>query len=397
MKKNRINDFLILLYLLLQVQFFKIVPFEFFYVLNYNQQQILMLGVVIIYFTYNKFTPFRIKRNRAIILLFVFWVLFEFLWSNYTYKQGLLNAFVAGNSYLLCLSYFMFAHYIQLYKYEKVFNYSVIIASINTFICWVQYLFYGKINIMYNIGDDMRFGSIRISAISGSLSILVVIYLFYKFISSSKTNFFEKITFVFTVLGILIVGKGRAVIIALFISIIIMTIHKNYKDSIKMYLVFITIFIFGIGFINSSLGETYLSSVNIGTSTDTLSIRGKEMTYYNDQTIEHPIVGMGFIRDIPDNNNILLKGYTGQWSRSDIGFLGFANTFGVIAAIVLFLFLMYQLKIILAIKAPISNFLIGYSIYILILFITISLVGPWNLSINTLFLALISNTVGKYK
>lgn len=334
--KIHIPTLFVVLLLILQVKCFWILPIKGFYSVNSNQQQILMVLLIIFAIIRLEGRPLKqgTRSSKILILFFIIYYLIELFISAIKNGQGLLDAFIASNFYLIILGYFIWMYYMRTRNQEKFYNIVLIVSTLNIMICWIQYLlsfkgiYFTQMNFM-----NLRFGSLRIGDIAETMTCFgLIICVVYFLNNNNDKKWIYLVIAVIGVLGNIIVSKGRITMIAVFSSISVILISKYKRNILKiMTTIFIIIALF-FAFLQTDVGHTYLSSIT-ASETDTGSIRVREMKFYNEQTKENLLLGVGFIRDKGDDMLAYLKGPTRQYSRTDIGIWGVANALGMIGVI----------------------------------------------------------------
>lgn len=339
MKKDYKIDMLSLfmwLLLLLQIKFCWLIPLKAFYSVNSNQQQILMVVVLLaaLFLLKGKPLNYGTESSRRYIAFFFLYYVFELLLSAIENEQGIINALIASDFYLMLLFYFFSMYFIEKRSLNKFYHIIICVSMANIAVCWIQYIL-AKFGVFFTQIDtsSMRFGNIRIGALSETITSLGIFLCFSRFLNEQEKRKWRYFAgFALGMLGHLIVSKGRMSLLALFSGCCIYVLDKYKKYAKKIIAVIVVIIILAIAFLNSSIGKIYLNSLT-DVETDTGSIRTREIAYYNDQTKESPIFGVGFIRDIGDQASNKMKGPAHQYSRTDVGIWGLANAIGYIGVI----------------------------------------------------------------
>lgn len=394
--KIHIPTLVVIALLILQVKFFWILPIKSFYVVNSNQQQILMVLLVIYTIIRLRCRPLMqgTKSSKLFIMFFVIYYFFELFISAIKNGQGLLDAFIASNFYLMILGYFIWMYYMKTKSREKFYNIILIVSIFNMIICWLQYLlaFKGIYFTQMNF-DNSRFGSLRIGDIAETLTSLGLIISVVYFLSKDiKKKWIYMIVIGIGILGNIIVSKGRITMLATFVSICVILISKYKKDMIKTIAIIFLITTMFFVFLQTSIGETYLRSIG-ESETDTGSVRIREMEYYNEQTKENLVFGVGFIRDNGDSMSSYLKGPTHQYSRTDIGIWGVANALGIVGvAWYIILTISMIRKIILISKYRKDDhylIIIGLMTFSLVYIPTMIMMNPYSITTLSILMAII--------
>lgn len=397
-KANKIS-MVVLLLLLLQVKLFYLIPVNTFYDVNSNQQQILMIILVFFTWALYKFKVPKLGRKSCsfFVGLFIVYYFFELLISALKNGQGLLDAFIASNFYLMLLFYFIILIYFQKQSQEDFYKIVVKISALNILLCWLQYILaYRDIYFMRINTNNLRFGSIRISDMGETMTSLGIIICIVYFLNCR----YRKRWFYFTVallglLGNLIVSKGRITLLALFVSACFICVSKFRKNLAKVFGVILIVVIAVFVFFQTSMGQIYLNSIS-DAETDTGSVRRRELEYYNAQTTENVVnfvTGVGFIRDNGDIMSRYLKGPAHQYSRTDIGIWGLANAIGIIGVM---WYIMVTLNMIVKIRRVSkwrknTNYLIilGLMAFSIVYIPTMIMLNPYSITVFTILMALV--------
>ncbi len=391
---------LIIIILLLQVKVFYVIPSSAFYSINGNQQQILMVLVLLLGLITLKLRPI-IYEHKGIfgrsISAFLLYYVFELFYSSIKNGQGLAAAFISSNFYLMILFYYVLAYYFKKYGTKSFFNAVLVVSMLNILACWGQYILAKKgIAILHMPLEAVRFGSLRIYDMAETVTCFGIMLAYARFINSkSKTRWRFLILTILGVFGNLIVAKGRVTILAVAVGMAAITLVKFRKNIIKVSFAIILIILSIFVFFQTPVGKTYYDSLS-AVETDTGSVRIREKDYYNDQTtssISNFITGVGFIRDNGDAMSDYLKGPVHQYSRTDVGIFGLANTLGIIGVI------WYILQIIKCVYYTIINrqrgselllcAVTGLLIFNIIYIPTMITFNPFSITVFTILLGLV--------
>ena len=394
--KIHIPTLFVVLLFILQVKFFWILPINAFYIVNSNQQQILMVLVVIYAILRLDGRPLKqgTKSSKILILFFIIYYFVELFISAIKNEQGLVNAFIASNFYLMILGYFIWMYYIRTKKREKFYKIVVIISTLNIIICWLQYLLSFKgIYFTQMSFTNIRFGSLRIGDISETFtSFGIIICVVYFLNKRSRVKWIYFIILVMGLLGSLIVSKGRITILAVFTSICVILLSKYKKNIVKVISTIVITVMMVFIFTQTSFGQVYLKSITEA-ETDTGSIRIREMQYYNEQTKENIFLGVGFIRDNGDAMSSYLKGPAHQYSRTDIGIWGLANALGIIGVGWYIILTINMIKKIILISRYKKDehylIIIGLMTFSLIYIPTMIMMNPYSITSLSILMAIV--------
>lgn len=401
-KRIAVSSLFMIFILLLQVKFFYLLPISSFYSINSNQQQILMVVIVVIGILPIIIAPrlYKMGSFSVFIKIFIIYYLFELVFSAFKTSQGLLDSLISSDFYLMLLFYFFVLSYITKGSRERFYKIIISVSSINIIICWLQYIlsFRGIYFTQLNV-DNMRFGSIRIPDMGETMTCAGILLCLILSLDKNKKKRWLYFCIVFIgILGNLFVSKGRITLIALFISGCIIFILKYKKNMARIIAIIITIILALIIFFQTPMGNSYLNSMDDKT-TDTGSVRSREIDYYNNQTKDNLIFGVGFIRDKGETDNMsnYLKGPAHQYSRTDIGIWGLANTLGLVGVLWYIVVNLNLLKKIAWLSHEKQNnhylVIVGLTIFSIIYIPTMIMLNPYSITVFSILLALVDRAI----
>lgn len=397
--KNSKYVFIVVLLLLLQVKMFYLLPFQAFYSINSNQQQILMVAIIFISIVLDKFRVMywgRASFGRAIVYFLIYYIIELFI-SALKNGQGLIDAFIASNFYLVILMYFVLIRYFKNVELDNFWNLVVCISAMNIMVCWLQYLLSFKNIVFSHMNMGTRFGTTRIADMGETLTCFGIIICVALFVHSEDRK--KRIGYFVVafggILGNLLVNKGRMTLVALFVAVCAMCIAKYKKNLAKVLFVIALVIIAVIIFLQTPIGKVYMNSFNL-VETDTVSVRNREMAYYNEQTtanLGNFLIGVGFIRDDAAEKTLYLRGPARAYSRTDIGIWGLANGLGIVGVIwYLVVTLMIIKKVVVIARGKNQgNYLItlGLLVFSIMYIPTMIMMNPFSITTFTILLAIV--------
>lgn len=332
-KKNLdIKSLFLVILLLLQEKFFYLIPLNGLYVLNGNQQQILMVLITIFSFIL-MFLVHKVKQTRFssfALCIFFCCYLGAFVHSASVNGQSIVDVFIASNYYLMILSFPLFYLIIEERGLISFLKYIVWFAAVNIAVCWLQYLCAGFGFIFTKMSlEGSRFGSLRIWDMSETLTCVgVIVSLLFFLYNKTKYKYIYLLIYIVGLLGNIYVSKGRIALIGIILASIIIILFKFKKNAISVFAVIIAILALFYVVPSTDIGQMYFNSFDQA-ETNTASVRMREYNYYYQQICSNPIWGIGFIRDNGDLASVILRGPIGQYSRTDIGLIGVWDTIGL--------------------------------------------------------------------
>ncbi|NCE77812.1 hypothetical protein [Turicibacter sp. TS3] len=334
-KLSKIFYLIIIFILLLDFKFFYIIPRSFLDSINNNHQKIVIVLVILISLVL--FCKYIMRSQNLIfknyILIFILLYILEFLFSIIRYKQGLINVLIADNYYLILLAYFIFVYYFTIEG--KIFSFKKWIINISLIL---ELLFIMQsIIINYNIKllnidyAQMRFNELRIYEASGIYIVMGILFSLESIINGDK-KIKNIICCLLGLINVIFVAKTRMIMLILFISMLFMIFYKFKKNAVKIIIILTILIISSTFLLKTEIAQIYLESVqNIDSQ---FGIRNETIEMYMGQIKKHPLIGMGFIRDMENSPaTILLRGPRGVFTRTDVGIVGFTNCFGLLGLI----------------------------------------------------------------
>lgn len=396
------NNWLIWIIFLLQLSFFRLVPIKNFYILNGGQQQIFIVIIILVSFIINKMQPIRFKEGYSkIVWIFFGWYLFELVRSALYNGQGIINAFIASNFYLIIFSYYLFLYFYKL-KENNYYDFKdiiIIITFVNSLLCILQFgLLFLHIRFMY-LSDvlSIRFGTYRFNVISNPLAFLGLILSLSEILNkNSDRRIINYLNIIFGCLGFVFISKGRVSVITLVLTFVIMLLFRYRKNFIKMFYVLLFLAIITIFFFGSTIGLNYLNSMD---SDNTADVRLREIEWYNSSTRNNLLTGVGFIRMNNERNEMqyIIRGPNGVYSRTDVGIWGLANALGICGVIWYVIFLV---RAFMDIKYIYNNGFLDKNIYLIGIFIvficytpTMILMNPFGMIIIPIYMSFLDYCV----
>lgn len=141
---------------------------------------------------------------------------------------------------------------------------------------------------------------------------------------------------------IVIIGKTRTLIAFTLMTMVVTYIYLTKKSKNLKLMVAICC---GIGFVGieastivKTIGELFLDN--------SVTFRLRAIEFYLDQVWKRPLFGMGFIGSGNEALKYTLYGPQMQFYRTDVGFIGFLNEFGIIGALWFFILMAYAIKLV---------------------------------------------------
>lgn len=408
--KNKVNLFSsnILLFLVIEVYFFSLrIIGSSIYEINSNQQGILAVIVVfilLVLLVINKVHLNNLLFKRYICVFLIIYLL-EFIYSTMKYGQGAGNVFVASNYCLIITMYFCLVHYFRQNGIACFNKWIVYIALINMLLHLGQYVLFDRgVVFLFFDAENLRMGSLRLSHATCAIDFLGIIIAFSEILSNKTKNTINYIVLLLGIVSFVYVSRGRASLIGAFVTCVGMLCYKNKKNALKIILIGLVVLFAGFVFLNyTSLGNSYLDSLG---EEDTLSYRFTEMNYYIEQVKDNMVLGVGFIRRMGFTSiTQIITGPRYNYSRTDVGIVGFINTFGIVGLVWYVAYLIRITKYVFRIRkhntTNLSLIIIGIYIWNIVYLPTQMLFGVFSICIQAILLAYIdyyyNNAIQKEK
>ena len=356
MKLSKLLKIAIVLILLLENKFLYLISFpSSIEQLNNAHQKIIIISIVIftiLLFGYRLFSQKHLIFG-VIVLVFGGIYIIELLVSYTIHDQGIVNAFVSSNYYLMPLGYFIYSYYFR--KSNELESFKEIVINFTIILCILFTLQYILINFnikFLNIDfEQMRFGRLRIYE-AGNYFINLGILFSFSYILENKGSIKKVWKYILAVLlglySIVFISKGRIGLIIIIISMIGMVTYKYRKKIKKLIIATIAISIIILGFLRTDIAQTYIQQSK--TIDASVTNRTNAINMYINQIKSNPIFGMGFIRDMDGSEStFLLRGPRGTYTRTDVGLIGFTNCFGIVGLVwyitFIYIILLYMYRI----------------------------------------------------
>jgi len=347
---KRILNTGILIIFLLELNFFYVWNNATLSVYNSKYQKILLVLITLILF--ELLLAFILKKYKTyifgnlVISFVLIWVV-EFIYSKLLYEQNFMQVIKASNSYLLILLYFIFVYYLSQKGVSEKFLHKILVVStiILSFLFIIQWNLYHKFGIFLNIPFNVRFDELRITEGEGVINVGIVIA--FALIFNKQVNKGLKIISILAafigLFELIFVQKTRLAIFCVLIGCFVVLLIKFHKNVKSLVLLTIILTLVVIASINSSYYKNYISSAD--STGFSYTARQQEALFYLDQIKQHPLLSMGFIDPVKfDRSFQLVRGPQGYLFKSDVGIIGFVNTFGIIGFFWYLAFLYKTLK-----------------------------------------------------
>lgn len=197
------------------------------------------------------------------------------------------------------------------------------------------------------------------------------------------------LTLVLGLIHIIYIGKTRTLIAYLIMTMLITFIYNNKRTrNIKLFFVSIL-----MSFILLIKIDTFIILFTKLLLDNSVTYRLNGIKFYLNQLGKYPLLGMGFINSNNPVTKVLLYGPNNQYYRTDVGFIGFINEFGIIGGIWFVTLLFYAYKIMKKTNTINSNEIViytwGFLIFLILSSVSLFSVDPFRIFYMPLFLILL--------
>lgn len=363
---------------LLETQFFYLIRSEILYeIINPYQKITIVLLIVtscsILFIDLLNFKRFIFNKHVFFFLILFF---IEIVRTVYKYNVGIIPVISSYNYLFIILGYYIFRYYIQRKGKENFINLVLFFSLFCSILISLQYILYPKLGLFLNVDYSYRFLSMRITQGEGLINIGIVLAFGVLVNKNFKFMLLPYLTFLVGVYELIFVQKTRMVILCIIISCITVFLLKNVKKVQNVFLLFIFLFILLGTIQNTELLNKYTESIS--NEDVSLRVRQEANSFFLNQFYENKFLGMGLIpSNVSDFTDNLLYGPNRIYFKSDVGLVGFINTFGI-SGLICFLLLYFKIITILIKSIKNGSIRNNYEVLTLSLFVITS---SWTLLI----------------
>lgn len=361
----------------------------------------ILISLLLINKIFKKENKYIFQNN--ILVLFVM-VLIQIVVSKLIYNQGFSALLSMSNQYILLILYFFFTYYIS-YKNnrEKFENITIKFLLILSILMLVQYIIYIKTgNLFLSIKLGTRYGSIRVYE-SDYFFTFGAVLTFGLFLNRKNRLLNKKLlffVFILCCIEVIFVSKSRMGLLVAILSCLFMIILKYRNNIIKKLGVLIACVVLFFVLMQIPSFNNAFSTINSNDSS--LLTRGKAIEYYLSQFIEKPILGVGFIKPIEnDESYYIVRGEQGKFYKEDLGIFSNVLTLGIIFIPWYLILVRKILKILLIIyrRGKEKNCLEIYGMFFAMILgsIVMNPFDPQRILVFTIFIAFMDNSYMKEK
>lgn len=355
--KNQVIKICIFLILLLQVNFFDLLPtntFIYYHVNSYSVKNVTLLIVVILLplvLLYNGKTKGSFTFPLVILLMSVIYISYN---SMVIYEQGILDTARISQYFFIVILYWELRHEIlQKETFKYFLKISIAMGTINAAIQTINsflVMHVGK-NFLHqasNVDADNIFqkakvilGFVRVQTPADFIYFSMVAFLAYQVFFKQKLVLWKSI-FVYTILSFYIVFVGQTRVYELLFALISFALIVNkWKKQLKKWWV-ISIPVLTPVIIVGTMVVLQKLSFTSGERVASFNVRLEAINYYLNHFRDNGIFGIGFANDV--TYFLLNHGYSQTFQKSayyydDVGVFGFLGKFGILGLFVLLSFI----------------------------------------------------------
>lgn len=333
---NKQKKLTLLFLFCLDTSFFYLIKIPGFisqYINNYQKAFLVVVVFIVMLFYIKQIVNYRYYFIYNILgLIFIFTM--AFIIGTLRYDQNIKSILIVSIHFLVPLVYLFFMIIIK--DKKSLDNFQNILIYCGTFLALLfnfQYIIFNLTNKVFlniNINKSIiatRFGGIRIyeSSFFILFSSILAISFFLKE-KNRKKRFRYLLFLTIMIYYIFIVFKSRIAIISIISIFTILMLIKRRKNIVKKFIAILLVLATIILLINSEYGKLYLESIK---SKDG-GVRSEATKYYNRQTSEMLLTGIGFVNSSQnDELRLISMGPDNIFYKDDVGIINIFNTFGV--------------------------------------------------------------------
>jgi hypothetical protein len=211
--------------------------------------------------------------------------------------------------------------------------------------------------------NSFRFMSLRLTDGEGLINIGILLAMATIFNKKMKFSLLPYTTLIIGFIEVVFVQKTRVALFGLLMAFLIVWLAQNKKKIGKLVFFFLILLFLFMFIQNTSVFAEYMNSFS--TNDYSYTARSAEIQFYFSQLYNNLFFGMGFI---PSNLDMLIQGPEGVFYKSDVGIIGFFNTFGFIGGIWFILLIVKIIKV-LAFSIKTKTIYNNYETLLLVIYI----------------------------
>jgi hypothetical protein len=357
-------ELFILLVVVLNGEFFFLLPREILGRANYQDLLYIILPITGAWYFFRKSD--RDEKNfNGFTISFLLLILMG-VFNSYSQGQPIILGLKAAKGYYLVLFYFVFMG--KIINRQRLFKLIVITGVLLSFLNNIQYFYFGGLKIFHVSSSLERAGQLRF-LVGDFFTIFAPIIALSVYITAKKKLYL--VAFFYMLGTVIVQAKTRAVIWGFIITILLMMYYSKKINLLKVVFAGIPLlaaFVWLLPLIKSTaFGEIYeVTKYEFTAKTGNVGIRFDAYDYYVSEISKSPIIGRGIWNYLFRENNPEDVEKRGLY-LADIGITSFIFHFGLVGAIwLLVLFArIYRLAFLSIgqLKRAVPYGLVGYLIF----------------------------------
>lgn len=370
-------DLLILFILLLEVNFFNLIPLPMsFYTLNSHFHKLITFVLSVILFAVSLLKrKNRMLFSKYILIFLLFWMLLFIHGVLFLQNTDVLGVFFDYYYYWIIVLYFYLNEKCRYNDHNFTFLIESVkkIATIYSFILLVQF-FALKIGIRFLAFNQAFLTADETGRMMAGFEIVLFAsaYLCGDIFGTDKKTSRRSLIYTFiNIMYLALVAQSRSSVFILLV-IIYLSAFINIKN--KKYRRIITVL--AIITLAACLFASYNSIVEFFLSNRPSSYRQRirEIEFYTQSIFSNGLIGIGFLRDNV-LNSVLLHGFENLYYLSDIGLLGFIAVWGTFGILLVLYFVYIAISILkksMQFTGKYYNYIISSLLYLVMTSVNLS-------------------------
>lgn len=344
------------------------------------------------------FVIFKRTHTRLYAQFFLLITIMEIFFSYMRY--GEVQSFVstireAIIPLAIVVTFFSLKRIVEREGVEYLIQVMIIIAVICSCVAIIAYVLLDTTgNIFFNL-DVNNYSFYRYNKphfMIGAMIVVPATLFSWILVLNRNREFLTILELVLGLFHIIFIGKTRTLIAFTLITMIIVYTYITKKSkNFKIAIICTCVIIFFI-----LQGSMLIETISLLFTDNSVTFRLNAIEFYLAQVVKHPLFGMGFIGSTNEALKTLLYGPKNQFYRTDVGFVGFINEFGLAGAVWFISLVFYACRVVKrALKADgLKNdamFAWVFLIYIVISSINLFSVDGFRIIYTPLLLLLLRN------
>lgn len=324
----------------------------------------LSLGYLFIHLSNLKLVLYKKLNTKSLMQSFLFIIIIEIMLGilRYGAKQSIMMTIKEAFVPLAMVAIFFSWEIILKHKgIEYIINTLIKVSIVCSVFAIIAYILLDKTgNNFFNL-DVNNYSFYRYNKphfmIGSMIVVPAMIFAWVNQLEGCKEKY-NIIAVVLNFIHIIVIGKTRTLITFIIITLVIIYIYTTKKSKkFKLCVTFVCVVLFAI-----IEGSTIVTSIAVLFADNSVTFRINAINYYMNQIKSYPLFGMGFIGQGNNLLQTLLYGPKMQYYRTDVGFIGFINEYGLVGGTWFILLIIYAYKKLkLAVKKIGKNKIVTYA------------------------------------